>query len=484
MTHEEHVVHLPGPVSANWAWHEAPGAFERLAPPWQTLRVVSAQGGIRDGAELRFRVGPAWWPFRWLPVAWHARHEGYDPPRRFVDVALRSPFATWRHEHRFEASHEGTRLVDDVTWELPGAPVSRIFAPLVRRELRRMFAFRHHRTRNDRMTHDRYAHLGSLDVVVSGASGLIGSALVAFLRTGGHRVRTLVRRAPRDANEIRWDPSHEDPARALAPGALAGADVVIHLAGAGIADGAWTDARRREIRTSRTRSTAALAHAIAAMETPPRVFVSASATGYYGAATAGTLDESSAAGDDFLAEVCVAWEAAAEPARAAGVRTVHPRTGIVLSAQGGALAKMMPAFQLGAGGPIGSGTQPMSWIHIDDWLAALLHVVADATIEGPVNFVSPAPIAQRAFAKALGGVLRRPAWMPLPAFAVRAMFGDMGEALLLSGTKVAPDVLTRTDFAWSFPDVESALRMETGRLAPPSPHPAPDDVHDVASRTG
>jgi hypothetical protein len=292
-------------------------------------------------------------------------------------------------------------------------------------------------------------------ILVSGSSGLIGGALCAWLPSRGHSAVRLVRRAAKGASEIAWDPA----AGTLDAGALAGVDAVVHLAGAGIADERWTDARKRVLRDSRVRSTALLATALARSPQGPRVFVSASAVGWYGDRGDECLDETSPAGTGFLAEVGRAWEAAADPAEAAGIRVAHPRTGIVLAKDGGALARLLPLFRAGLGGPVGSGRQWWSWIGLHDACAAILHAIEHEGVRGPFNLVAPQPLTAAGFAHTLGRALSRPALMPAPAFALRLAMGrELADEVLLASQRAFPAVLVRTGFAFRDPDLDVALR--------------------------
>lgn len=306
-------------------------------------------------------------------------------------------------------------------------------------------------------------------ILVTGASGLVGAALVKALRQRGDTVRTLTRR-PAGEGQYGWDPLRGEIDRRAFDGLEAGpssggdaggvAGVVVHLAGESIAGGRWNAERKRLIRESRVRGTALVAAAVAEASSRIGALVSASAIGYYGDGGERTLTEQSSSGEGFLPEVCRAWEAAVEPAQAAGVRTAIARSGLVLSAAGGALTKMLLPFRLGFGGPIGSGTQWMSWIHLDDEVAALLRLIDDDGCKGPFNLVSPVAVTNREFATALGLALRRPALMPLPAFAVRLLFGEMGERLLLEGANVLPARLKAIGFQWTYPELPAALRAE------------------------
>ena len=296
-------------------------------------------------------------------------------------------------------------------------------------------------------------------ILVSGASGLVGRALCARLTALGHTPVRLVRRAATGPDEIAWNPA----AGVLEPRSLAGCAAVVHLAGAGIAEQPWTPARRHELMESRVRSTALLAHALAASPAPPRVLVSASASGWYGDRGDETLGESATPGAGFLPELAQAWEAAAAPAAAAGIRVAHPRTAIVLAAQGGALAALLPLFRCGLGGPLGNGRQWWSWITLDDMVASLVHAIACDDVRGPFNAGSPAPVTNAAFAHTLGRVLRRPALLPAPAFALRLALGrDLADAVLLSSQRLAPAVLERTGFRFAHPALEPALACVLG----------------------
>ena len=296
-------------------------------------------------------------------------------------------------------------------------------------------------------------------IIVTGSTGLIGSALLSRLRDAGHHVTGLARGVAADQDTPWWDP----PAGTISEGALDGADAVIHLAGESIAAGRWTRARKARIRNSRVNGTQVLCEALARAATPPRVLVGASALGFYGNRGDELLDELASPGHGFLSDTCQEWEAAAEPARARGIRVVHLRTGIVLSAAGGALGKMLLPFKLGVGGVLGSGQQFMSWLALDDAVEIIIHSLTNEALRGPVNAVTPTAVTNREFTKTLGRVLRRPTVLPLPAFAIRLIFGEMGEALLLDSTRVVPARLVREGFEFRYPTLEGALRHELGR---------------------
>ena len=290
-------------------------------------------------------------------------------------------------------------------------------------------------------------------VLVSGSSGLIGSTLVPAIEAAGHSVVRLVRRTPA-ANEIRLDPAKDPPL--ATPAAALDFDAVVHLAGESIA-GRWTAAKKARIRDSRVQGTSALLEALERTSQPPKVMVCASAIGIYGDRSDELLHEESAPGSDFLAEVCQQWEAATEPAVRAGIRVVSLRFGVVLSRRGGALARMLLPFRMAAGGRIGSGRQWMSWIALDDVVGAIQHALAEESLCGPVNTVAPHPATNAEFTRALGEALHRPTVFPLPAFMVRLLFGEMGEALLLSSQRVDCGKLLASGFRFRYPELKPAF---------------------------
>ena len=291
-----------------------------------------------------------------------------------------------------------------------------------------------------------------MNVLISGATGMIGSALTRELERGGHRISRLTR-SPRGENDIRWDPD-----AGTIDGHLEGHDAVVHLAGESIAEGRWTPSKKERIMQSRKKGTRLLAETIAALPTPPKVMVSASAVGYYGDRGDEVLREDSSPGSDFLAEVCKAWEAAADPAREAGIRIVHPRFGIVLSPKGGALGTTLPIFKLGGGGRIGSGRQWWSWVALDDVVGAIVHALEDDSVDGPVNVGSPHPLTNAEYTKVLGKVLNRPTFFVVPAPAIRVVIGGMPAPLLLPSRGVQPARPGATGSGSRSPEPEGALR--------------------------
>jgi len=296
-------------------------------------------------------------------------------------------------------------------------------------------------------------------ILVTGSTGLVGSALVPFLSARGYAVIRLVRsEVPPGGAAARWDPE----AGTLDPAALEGLDAVVHLAGEDIAGGSWTAAKKARIRGSRVEGTALLARTLASLDRPPAALACASAIGYYGDRGDEALTEESAPGSGFLASVCREWEAAATPAAEAGVRVLHLRFGVVLSPRGGALAKMLGPFRMGMGGPIGSGRQYVSWIAMDDVLEAINHLLSNPTLHGPVNVASPKPVTQLEFARTLGRVLGRPTVLAVPAFGMRLMFGEMANEVLLASQRLEPARLLSSGYEFRYPDLEPALRHLVG----------------------
>lgn len=293
-----------------------------------------------------------------------------------------------------------------------------------------------------------------MNILVSGSRGLLGSELIPRLKAHGHQVRRLVRSA-KDANpsDFLWD-----PVKGEIQGELKNIDGVIHLAGESIASGRWDDKKKKEIRDSRLKGTTFLSETIATIRPLPRVFLCASAIGFYGDRGGETLDETSTSGSGFLADLCRDWEAATNPARDAGVRVVNLRIGVALSPKGGALGKMLIPFKLGLGGNVGSGKQEMSWISIDDVAQAMVYCVDNETLSGPVNLTAPNPVPNSEFTHALGKVLGRPTIFPMPDFAARLALGEMADELLLSSAKVLPRKLQAAGFQFTYPNIEDALR--------------------------
>lgn len=441
LTHASLVDH---PIEQVYDWHARPGAITRLTPPWQPVRIAREASNLRDGtAVLRLPGG----------LRWTAQHQpgGHRPPHRFVDHVASEPWRrllTWRHTHDFAATDGGrTRMTDTIETTVPAAV------------LRSMLAYRHHQLADDLAAQHRLRALDDRPrtIAISGSTGLVGTALCAFLTTAGHRVVRLVRHAPLFADERRWRP--EEPAADL----LDGVDAVIHLAGSSIA-GRFTDAHKRALRDSRVEPTRLLADRAAATD-QVSVFVSASAIGIYGPDRGDDrLTEDSGRGDGYLAGVVDAWELATASAAAAGVRCVQVRTGLVQSPRGGSLQLQFPLFAAGLGGRLGDGYQWQSWIGIDDLVDIYLRAVLDAELSGPVNAVAPNPVRNAAYTRVLGRVLRRPTVLPVPPFAPTLLLGAQGtHELALANQRVQPARLTAVGHRFRHAELEPALRHVLGR---------------------
>ncbi len=448
-------VRVAVPVESLFAWHERPGAFARLAPPWDTPTVVSHTGGIRDGArvELRVQVGP-------VPTTWKIEHRDYIENRQFRDVMLEGPFAEFLHTHAFDSDGASASVLEDhINYRLPLAPLGDVGEHFARETLHRVFRYRHAILAHDIARHAAYFDRPRMRIAITGATGFIGTQLAAFLTTGGHEVVRIGRGEVKPGVvDISWDPHRGR----LDPKALEGIDAVIHLAGASISE-RWSDEHKRAIRESRVEGTSLLAHTLAQLSRKPRVLLSGSAIGAYGDRGDEVLTERSSLGSDFLAEVCKVWEGATEPAAKAGIRVVNLRTGIVQGAAGGALAKQLPLFRFFVGGTLGPGTQWVSPIALTDHIAATHFCMMNDAVSGPVNLVAPAATTNAEYTRVLAHVLGRPAIAPVPSFALRLVLGEaMANATVLASQRVEPEVLQRAGFEWGWPTLERMLRHELG----------------------
>jgi uncharacterized protein (TIGR01777 family) len=448
---------VPHSAEDVFQWHARPGAFERLVPPWEDVRLRAGHPGLEPDSLVELEVRSGWRTTRWV-----GRHTDVRPGRGFTDVQVRGPFASWRHRHDFEPVDDRTSvLADRIQAELPLGPLGELALPAVRRRIRRALRYRHDVTAADLELHRTWSEAPRRTIAISGASGFIGRTVRAMLTTGGHRVIPLVRRQPR-ADEIGWD-----PAGRLDPAALAEVDAVLHLAGESIGDHRWTAERRRHILDSRVRGTTTVVDAMIAAPARPRTLVTASAIGFYGDRGDELLTEEAAQGRGFLAEVVTAWEAAAARARPAGIRVVHPRFGIVLSPAGGALAQMLLPFRFGLGGPLGSGRQWMSWVSLDDTAGVLIHALFTDSLNGPVNTVGPEPVTNAVFARTLGRVLGRPAVVPVPRAALRLALDGFADEGVLASARVVAARLTESGYRFRHSTLEAALRHELGRQVGP-----------------
>ena len=445
MDEQRYVARSPMPVSARelFDWHARPGALERLNPPFDRVEVLQRSGGIAPGARtvLRVHLGPV--PRRWVAV-----HTALEDGRSFTDRQESGPFALWEQVHRMIPDGEARSVLEDeVRFALPLGPLGRLGTGAARQKLESLFAYRHALTAADLA---RHAELPGplLRVGITGSHGLIGDALAHFLTTGGHMVVRL--------------------GRGENAGAVDGLDAVVNLGGSNVGEGRWTEARKREIRESRLRTTGAVVAGILRAERRPSVLINASGMSYYGDRGDTPIDESAPRGTGFLAGVVDAWEVATRPAEEAGVRVVKLRTGVVLSPDSGALAKMLPIFRAGLGGRLGSGKQVFSWISLEDVIGAIHFALRTPSFLGVANLTAPEPVTNAGFTHVLGRVLRRPTVAAVPAVVIRTVFGEMGQESVLFGANVVPRALLDAGFRFRWPGLEDALRFCLGKVRLPS----------------
>lgn len=464
---------MPASIETLFAWHEAPKAFERLCPYWEKVKVLEHDptSGIENGSQVTvaLELAPA------IKINWSLEHHSYKKNQNFSDRQITGPFEYWNHDHIFEQKNQNESVLEDrIEYKLPMGELGKIFGEAFSQaKLERLFRYRHQKTASDLKLINKYKGSETMkNILVSGATGLVGSQLCSFLEGAGHKVYRLVRSETGNEQDILWKPNdnHIDFEKLEKISNDLGIDAVVHLAGENIAAARWSPEQKNKIKESRIKGTTLLAASSAKLSKKPGVFVSASAIGFYGNRPNEILDENSEAGEDmqkdadrFLVETCKEWEAATKAAEAAGIRVAHTRFGIILDPKGGALSKLLLPFQMGAGGIIGNGKQFMSWVHIDDVIGAIYHAINTETVSGAVNVTAPNPVSNSEFTKVLGRVLWRPTIAPLPGFVARIMLGEMADALLLSSANVQPQKLKVTDYEFLYSDLESALRNLLGK---------------------
>jgi len=441
----KHQVTLPVDSATLFSWFGREGAFLRLTPPWRKIILISRDPGLEAGNRTHFtvKVGP-------FTSDWVSEHVDYELNEFFTDMQIKGPFSYWRHLHRFRALSDDSSIMEDtVRYIPPGGPIIHFFfRRMIKRQIKSLFRYRARILFNDFTCITKY-QLPPKKILIAGGSGFIGTELSAFLKISNHEVFLLTRN-PKDERDIHWNPAEQT----LNPEDVEGFDIFINLSGENIGSKKWTSSRKKAIRESRIESTKLLADTINRLKNPPQTFVCASAFGYYGTDVSEPVDESGASGNSFLASVCKEWE---EEAQKAQCRVVNTRFGLVLSPKGGALKQMLPAFKLGIGGTIGSGTQKVSWITIDDLIYQMYHVLCTDSIRGPVNFVTGDTITNEQFTKRLGRVLRRPTFCRVPKKIIQLLFGKMGEETLLASTSALPKKLLDTGATFAYPTIKKAL---------------------------
>jgi uncharacterized protein len=437
---------MPASAKRLYEWHASPGAFARLLPPWRKTEVLHHSPRLEEGSEVHMRL-------HWGLCRAKACHRVTlcEPGIRFCDEQIKGALASWWHEHRMRTvSEERSLLEDSIEYELPGwAKWSR---GEIDQELKRLFAYRHRVTRADLACLSRYP-TEPLRILLSGSSGLIGSALAAFLECGGHTVIRLVRRTAGEG-EAEWSPERG----VIDLDRIEGCDAVIHLAGENIA-GRWTHAKKERVKASRIEGTRSLISSLAQLQAPPKTLLCSSAIGYYGEPGEDAITEAAPNGTGWLAEVCREWE---EVTLGFPGRTVLMRTGLVLSLAGGALRRMITPFRCGVGGVVGSGKQGVSWITLDDMIYQIYHLLLSPSAEGAYNLVAPHPITNQQFTKSLAQAIDRPAFLPFPTPMVRLLLGEMGVELLTKGAFISPQRLTEGGSLFYYPSIDGALHHLLG----------------------
>lgn len=447
-------------------YHANPGALNRLIPPWEKISIERRADSLAVGAEVIIKNS-----LFGVPVRWHAKHTMLDQPNHFQDIQLSGPFRSWIHDHYFENSSQGfSQLRDRIQYELKFGAAGKLGQGIVRNKLQAMFAFRHHTTKSDIQLQNYLAsHIGDskLKIGITGSNGLIGKRLVDLISVMGHQAVRIVRPEsicsqsdfPLSSTQAVWDAKKgfQDPS------AVENLDAVVHLAGKGIASSRWTVAVKQAIRSSRVEGTLAFVRDLTKLKVPPKALVCASGVGIYGNCGDQILNEESPAGDDFLSNLARDWEAAALSFAQAGGRVALGRLGIALHPRDGALSKLLMPFLLGAGGAVGNGRQYWGWIDVDDAAGAFLTLAANPHCQGPYNLVAPEQVDNQTFARTLANVLRRPSFLPAPAFALRLLLGEMADAMLLASARASSERLQQLQFPFRNPTLESCLRHVLGR---------------------
>lgn len=433
------------PARELFDWHGRSGAFARLTPPWQSVEILREDPGLGVGKQVELKMSTPIGKRRWL-----ARHISCVDGLEFTDTQDSGPFKAWTHRHVFSPfGSSSSELIDVIRFELPFSSLGEGY---VLGQLEKSFSYRHWITKMDLERKAALPNFRSLRIAITGGSGFLGTQLSALLEAQGHDV-FIVTRSKRGDRDIRWDPAKGE----IEHSRLEGMDAVIHLAGENLTSGRWNESRKKRLWSSRVDATRFLVEALRGLERPPGILLSGSGIGFYGTEAEEDLSEESSSGIGFLAELCAAWEEAAAGAEAFGARVCFLRTGVVIDPRGGALQKMLPAFRLGGGGPLGDGQQWFPWIALEDWIGAVNWLLFADDARGAVNLVAPETMRQRGFAESLGSVLGRPAILPLPKTVLRLALGQMADEALLSSIRAKPEALQRWGYPFTCPELKPAL---------------------------
>ena len=467
----ESTLEVSVPVEKLFSWHENPGAFERLTPSFDPVKVSKRMGGVDGGTVyIDMKAGP-------IPLTWVAQHHSYKKNVQFLEDQTSGPFVgplpfwngTWHHQHLFKKVDSKNSIVTDrLNYDFPMDPFGSIFGSwYTKKRLKQMFAYRRNITENDLYEQSKYKGK-PLDIAVTGGSGLVGAELMPYLTTAGHKVENIVRGRPKKG-ELGWN---------LQKGTISnleGKDAVVHLAGepinkpiAGVVPVPWTKWKRKEILESRVKGTRILAEHLASLNNPPKVLVCASAIGYYGDNGGALLSEDGGNGNDYFSRVVKEWEAAAKPAIDAGIRVVFLRLAPVMSPLGGALQVLSLPAMLGSSPPVAGGKQWWSWIAIDDVIGSIYHSIITESLSGAVNVASPNPVRQKEWAATLAKVFwgrlgKLTTLIPVPGFILKTFLGEFGDVLALSSIKVDSSKLIESGYKFRFEDLENCFRHLLGK---------------------
>ena len=438
---------LPFSASKVFQWHLQPGALERMIPPWMNIRILEKGSPSQVGSltVLELRV-------LWMRMLWYARHSSFTAGIEFMDKQERGPFCSFQHIHRVTSVDSFCILSDIIEYRAPFF----LQESYVQKQLERQFAFRHRRILSDLSVLQKYGRAPQR-ILVSGASGMVGQSLCAFLAVSGHEVFRLKRQeSDLAAHIIGWDPLQK---RSYTTEDFEGFDAVIHLAGENIAAKKWSKKQREILVQSRCDDTRLLSQILSNLARPPKVFISASAVGIYGDRQEEYLTEDSTIASDFLGKLCAGWEEASSLLTNRGVRRVQARFGYILDPQGGMLKQMLPVFRMGLGGKIGSGKQIMPWVALDDVVYGIYHCLMESSLSGPINMVAPKPIEQKEFARILAKAVHRSYFFSVPALLLKILLPQRAEALLLRSAHVLPKKLQDSGYEFIYRDLREYFSL-------------------------